>query len=846
MLLILFLLTALSSGAQSWSREFSFRLSYAKLPEGDYLAQALNLVADNNGVSVLGLQFHVAYRVGLSLTSSKAGIPLLRYKVSLQKTSGNTKFHGFNVDTLLVPTRMKAVIHVYRNQKLLDSLTQWITLNREQILLPVSGRVPLSSLYVTFNLVQLHYTKNNYENFVRTTDEINHYYGYRQVMKELPGILQKTSDIHPEVPALLYNYTALLRLTAHIGSHQFPERLHLDKKDPLHFRRAFAATLRKQTRMKTLWEEAVANAKAAQAMQKVTFARFYTGLSIKSFVLSKQYQPYIAGSFREMARLVPGSPELGTVKQASGYFDRNDKPGQATLAQQVYKDFVDAASLYFRRQSYVVALDLLSNASIYEQTFGEVKRIPEFDTLLLQTRDGLASSYLKVAAIAQRQNNARLADDYLKRAVNSLHYNSQTIPVSGSGWCYAKTVQGFHSLALYALRKGELRRALALLNSAENACPANRVTDSLRALTCSGILHAGLATTKEMLLQNHTDEAFEKLMKVTGEQESICHNALPANDKQAIRETAGEIFNRLLASVAHRQVQETIGQAMQRLQNASLLQKKFSLPVSPGLDSLIRQTTVPYLLSLTERANLEVWRKDFDKADSLYKTALQLGRKYGVDNNETVSKALAALLARIKSSGCRWRAEQIRQWLLQTAQAVKAYRISEAESHYLKAKGLAAEIRNCTAENSSLDSTLALYGRLFRFAHAYHRMTQQLFRDGFGAILPQYVRLDTLFRTWQLQKTGLPYTPLLLFVQKQQTDRITQAAVNYFTGAGRFREALRYLLLVSDPAKYEKEQKQIARGFAMHHIVPDQALMNNSAFAVFKRSYQKALETYAK
>ena len=803
-------------------------------------------MADNNGVSVLGLHFNITYLAELSLTGSQTGIPVLRYKVGLQNISGDTKFHGFNIDTLLVPTRLEAVIRVYKNQKLLDSLTQPLALDREQVLLPVSGRVPLSSLYITFDIVRVVFTENGYRKFIRTTNEINHYYGYRQAIKDLHRILLKTNDIHPEATALFYNYAALTRLAGHIRSHHFDAQLHLDKTDPLHFRRAYAAVLRKQTRMKTLSGEVMKNRKPPAPLQKVTFARQYTGLSIKAFALSKQYQPYIAGSFREYARIIPGSGELKVVRQASRYFDQNDKPGQATVAQEIYKDFIDAASWYFHKQAYVGALDMLANAASFEKAFREVKRIPEFDTLLLLARDGLASSYLKVAALAFRQKNDRLADGYLKSALNSLQYNSQTITASAAGLCYTQTAKGFNSLAAVAMENIHLHKALSLLGRAEQACPGNPATDSLRLLVCSRLLQTGLDKTRAMLLQNQTDAAFEALLRISGETAHICHTGYPVAGNPSLRETAGEVFGQLLADSQPAAGTEDITVTMNRLRKASLLQKKFSLPASFRLDSLIRKTTVPFILSLTGQANLEIWRKDFSRADSLFQTALHLGRKYGVDKNETVSRALSALFSRIQTSGCHWKAGQARQLLKQTSLAVKAYRLSEAESYFLKAKKLAGETRGCVPANAGTDSTIVLYNKLFRFTHSYHSMTQQLFNDGFVAILPQYVRLDSLFNTWQLKKTGLPYTRLFDFVQKQQEDQMAQATAKYFIHARRFREALRYLLLVSDPAKYEKEQKQIARGFVRQHLIPGQELMTNGALGVFRKSYRKELQTSAK
>jgi hypothetical protein len=839
-------LTALSSTAQSWENEFDFHLTYTSLPKNDNLAVALHFMADNNGVSVLSLHFDVTYLAKLSLKTGKAGIPTLRYSVRLQDISGTTKFHDFSVDSLLVPDEVLAEIRIYHNQKLLDSLTQSIALNTEQILLPVAQPLPLSSLYVTFRIIRPVYTAKNYQRFIRTAGEMNRYYGYRQILRDLPRFLQKMNDVHPDASALFYNYLVLVRLCGQIDAYQFTRRLHLQNRDPLHFRRAYAAALRKKTRMQTLSEELLAETTSGKPMEKATFARLYAGLSERSLYLSKQYQPYIAGSFRSFARIFPDSPEFQIIQQTFRYFDKNDKPGQATTAQEIYKNFIDAASFYFRKKSFVNSMDLLTNAALFEKHFHEVKRISEFDSILTQARDGLASDYLKVALLSLQRHDSRLAKTYIKEAENSLRYRQNFPETTVATPCYKKTAVGFRELALLSLNQSRFYEALALLKNAKTACPGYAETDSLLTLTCHKLLESRLSETKKLLSQNQIVPAYDSLLLLTKDFRRICNPQPAMAEDSSLRRTAGLIFNRLVETARRQSGREDVRTVMGYLLKASVLAKKYALTTSNQTDSLIRVTVVPYILSLTEQANLDIWRRNFSRADSLYRQAVRYAENYRVEKNQTVKDSLDKLHSHMQQSGCRWKFEQARILLTQTRNAVKAGRLSEAESKFLKAEKLVHETRTCTQNPKISDSILLSYRRLFRFDHRYHEMTLALFKKGFAAVLPQYVQLDSLYRVWQIEKTTLPYTGLFDFVQNQHTDYITKAAANYFIHTQRYREALRYLLLANAPEKFEKEQRQTARGFAQQQMVPEKEFLENSTLSVFKKSYLKALETGAK
>ncbi len=841
LLLLLFGLMMPFASAQSWNHSFSFQIDYAHLPQNSKLGTALNFVADNNGVSVYSLHLNLSYLAQLTLSDSKAGIPVLRYKVTLQKVSGSTRFHDFDIDTLLAPSGIEAVIRVYQHQKLLDSLNQFLTLNNEQVLLPVSGKAPLSSLYITFDIVRLIYTEADYQKFTRVSNEINHYYGYRRIIKDLPDILLKTNDIHPDATVLFYNSVALTRLAGHIRAHHFSTELHLNKKDPLHFRRAFAAMLRKKTRMETLSEEAVNSGKLVPAMERVTFAGLYASLSMKAIELSKQYQPYISGSFREYARIFPQGEELNIVAQASRYYNRTENPGQATVAGEIYRNFLEAASLYSRQQAYVASLDMLDNAACFEENFAAVNRIAEFDSLLTAARDGLATSYLKVARIAFQHHNTKLANQYLEKAFGSLQAHKKLVAAVTHPVCYRQFSEGMRQMASDEAENLRFRQAIYYLDKSDEACPGNAETNSLRQDVCRKMFDQELLALEGLLQDNSVRVVYDSLLVFSNLYPKLCHDSLALKHDARVQKLTSEVFQLLLEQSKRFWEKEEVLETMQDLNFAGNLQYRFSLPPSPELDSLLKQTTVSYILAIAETANLEVWRKNFRKADSIYKVCLALGYRYKVEDNQVIDEKLQALAKKINIDGCRWHLEQVGILLKKAGGDIRNYRVDDAKSLYLKARQYYGQTLPCRKNADRTDSLLAAYKNFFQFAEGYHNLTEQLFQSGFQAVLPRYARLDSLYHHQHLERFGFPYNGLYDFVRKQHTDRLTLAAVEYYLQQKSFETAFRFLKLLEHPELTKREQRSIATGFVQQNRIPPQEILQNPAFATFAKAYAKAL-----
>ena len=832
--------------AQSGYQKFDPTITYSSLDKESRLASVFNLLAANDNKNVNHLRLQFGFDMRFSFSKNPDSQIILHYSGYNQRISGDIFFRDFNVDSLLLPQKIAAIFSIYQNNRLIDTLHRTISLNGGQILLPLSINTSPSVLSADIKIVRVLYTPESYHRFLQTAGLINHYYGYMELMHAMPQLLWETSDVHPQASLFFLNYVALSRLKNYVMSHDLSQKLHLQQRDPLNFEKAFKAMVRRQIRMQTLSQQLLTENSPAGIKDKEDFVRGYVALSIKAVNLSKEQQPYVAGSFNEFARIFHGRHETEFIDQIARYYDQNITSGQATVPQEIYKYFIDAASLKIRQQSFVCALDFLANAAYFENNFPEIKRIPEFDSCLIHARDGLASSYLKVALMASEKNDFQLEKRYLNKASQSLKtYHSKIKPPQGMV-CYSQYAREMLRMAETSLKQGHYHETLSLLDTAYLACPGLSGIDTLRMMTCDKLLKHRLDVSQLLLEQNNMLASHDTLMQLVKDYPGVCSSHAVLTKSNNVTATATAVFQQVVLRAAQLHAQNRNIQAITFLNAASQLEKTFHLPGSPQLEKLITETTVPYILSVAEQANLEIWKKHLQKADSIYRLVQSLSQHYGVAENQEIKNTLNTLSAKIKVAGCQWNQEKISRLFTLAKRALKAYQTDAAKSYFLKAKQLYANSGSCHWDKKQTDSTFHSFETLFRFTDAYHELTLQLFSKGFAAVLPEFAKLEQQYYAGHLEKFGLPFTGLYPFVQSQHSEKLTLEAVHYFIQNKEFSEALRYLELSGNPGKAKAEQKKIAEGFAGQNLLPRQDILKDPAWSVFTKAYRKALLSKAK
>ena len=411
--------------------------------------------------------------------------------------------------------------------------------------------------------------------------------------------------------------------------------------------------------------------------------------------------------------------------------------------------------------------------------------------------------------------------------------------------CYVHYFQVLIQMAEIQLGQAHYHQVFSLLNKAGKACNNAPVVDSLSVITCNKLLEHRIEITRQLFKAGQLTASGDSLLQVTKTYSTLCpHHS--ATQNQSITKTAANVFQGFLekSTLLHQQSKNIL--AMSSLNNALQIQKTFSLPNSPLLQTLIAETTVPYISSIADEASLEIWKKHFKEADALFRMAQDKSLHYGVAAKPIIKSRLDSLSRKIEIARCRWKQEEIRQLLSQTRQKIKAYQLASAKSLFLKAQKHYNQPDSCIENKQITDSTFHTFEALFRFTDAYHELTQQLFKKGFAAVLPGFARLEEQYKAEKLKQFGLPFTGLYPFVRSQHSESLILEAVHYFIQRNNFREAFRYLQISENIANAKPEQKQLAEGFAKQHLVPGQNVLSSPEWKTFTRTYRKISSAKAK
>ena len=840
-LFLVFYLVPFQGTAQTRVQNFHLTLTYPSVKQQNRLASLFYMLADNNNQDLYNIYLKLSFNLHFSIIASANKSWIINYRISDKKISGDVRFRGFDVASLLIPQKAGIELLLYQGHQLVNTIQDTISLYHGKILLPFIEKKPDPPVLVTIKINHVIFTRENYLHFVQMAGLINHYYGYREIIKQLDKFIVPAGE-HPPASSVFLDYALLTRLVNYIRWHNFPAKLDLARSDTLNFEKVFGDILRKKTRMKTLTQQIFDENIRASTIDKEKFIKGFVTFSTRAISLAKGYQPYKATSFDEFAQIFPNKAAADFIRKVQNYYGQYDKDGQSTVPVGIYKSFIDAASLKIKQQSFVRALELLSNAAYFEKNFPGVKHIALFDTCLVHARDGLSLAYLKVALMAADRKDNLLATRYIKKASLSLHAMDNKIGPPARAVCYPKSAHEMMKMAGIFSEQGYFHYAFSLLKFAREACAQLPGSDTMNRKICGNLSEKAFLNSQKLLKKGNVKAARDTLLNLVKDYNALCPSTSNVSADKVFKEAALPVFQQALLRGEYWQHKNQNDRVIFYLNMAIQLQKTFSLPDDADLNVLLDKTTVPRILSLIGEANLEIWRKHFHKADSIYLLATKLSHRYDVSGNKMVEKALKNLAVKKKQADCQWQQENIDHFFTLAGHAVKEYKIISAKNYIQKARHVYLKLKDnsCLSAKHRTDSIFRTYENIFRFTEEYHELTQKLFNEGLATVMPEFIRLQQQYQSEDLHKFGLPFTGLYQFIQSQHSEILIMKAVHYFIQKKDFASALLYLQLSKDPAKSKAEQKQIALGFARSGLTPGSFILGNASFGYFTKAYLRA------
>ena len=442
----------------------------------DYGHRIISSLALTNAKGLKWVYVKFKGRVLIQTEESSDGHLFAYSKLIDYEISGEDHFREFEIDSLLIPTTISGRLQLSSNGTTIrevpvELLLSGGVIDLQSLELPIDS---VSKLFMRIEVDQINYTKDKYENYIRTTRLMNAYYAYSEILRYVVARYSGSglgSGLKPS--ELLIGWHELSRVANMTRKYPFITDLNLAQNDPQGFIKSFTRFERLEKRARTLLNKKFEQKPPVTIDDKSAYCDTYVGMSLRYSEQSKKHQPYISSGFLEIVKLQPTKEEINQIEAAAQYYDVFNKLELPTTPQCMYDYFVDAASVSYDESELVLTLDLLYNASALADGFSEIEKSDRYDFIYGKTLDGLLSSYLQVAIMAYRAENFEMADSYYNKALDIYNLNLAKVNNGSSSDAFLNFINQQVDLAYEFMNDEKFREGLKLVASAQSISETN-------------------------------------------------------------------------------------------------------------------------------------------------------------------------------------------------------------------------------------------------------------------------------------------------------------------------------------------------------------------------------------
>lgn len=789
-------------------------------PPNTYGYRIFKTLAQDNVININNIYFNIEGKILIkhSVNSNGRQVAFLKF-VSLHLT-GETKYRNFEIDSVLIPAAFKGTL------ALEDQDRKRVELPLEMLLsggvLDLGGINPRTddkgALIAEIRINRFMYTKYKYNKFRKTTNLINNYYAYGQVLKRLVSKFYKNGINRNQYPSDLFlAWHEITRADSYIKSYNFSDRLSLNLHDPEGFLVRYERLKRFKKRATTLRNQEIASKKYTSSDDKKQFVLKLSGLSAAYSNLEGNFQPYLSTGFGQMVRLYSNHKELDAIKEEAAYYDVSRQSEQASTSQLIYNNFIQLANLTYKNGKYVSALDFIYDAKVMEDYFPGIERSDDFDNLYSKTLDGVLRSYLEVAVVAYKKGSYLMADRYYRKAEEAydyyrkLQYGSK-MPTDAFLMFIEQQVEISYEL----LASKKYYEAVKLLDNASDISTSKQIiTDSLSiksaySIGYSGIYHMKLDSLAMRMDKDNPDSALSALNEVYDF--SVDHSSyLKGNGDQRFVEMARVFYDFYFDRGRQLMNSPKQDEALDDLLEAKSINEKYIHDEISGLDSLIDDATVPVILVLAKKAGFEVWANRVDNARQLYGQIQQMQIKYHQQDNEILNMALADLHQRIENRTCISVSNECFALEKQVENRIKYKNFSEAQQLLAKADTLIRQNKRCDIDPSGFDAVKQKYQTVFKYIDLRKEAEKSFGLGRYNLALQQYQGAKNFYSSHALSRYGVQQVSIKSVVKSAKNASFTKSACRYALTLQDYKSAFYFLTLLKDqnvPPKTVKDLQQ--------------------------------------
>lgn len=713
---------------------------------------------------------------------------------------GATKYRGFSLDSLLIPDYgVVRVSVVARNETIINQIVEIPLKGNKIIFIPNNQKIISGQSRVEVELIELNYSKLDYDQFNKINILINYYFGYSLIMEHLNKTSKEASFKSKEdASSVFLQWHKTSRILNLINELNLTKVLSLNSFDPEKYIKKSKELSRHQRRATTILNQTLeAELKKGFIADKQKYISDLIIFSDDVYAKGKQQQPYLQEAFRKTTLINTNAGELVMIKRISDYYDMYSYYDDPKVPGVLFENFVESAVKYYNKSKNNMALRQLKNANEIQSYF-DYPPSALYSNTLATTLNGMIESFLKVSDMALKSGNYQMADNYYQNAEKVFNENMELFHQTNiTATPFTIYVDAQTILARQLILDRKFIVAEKLLSNCmkiqlEKGLEENMETRELINDSRNGIYKNKLVEARHLLDLKQTEKATALVYEAKKYQDTYPD----INKIKLFDEISYSIFLEYLQNGEILMDKGKHDEAINNLLKAKEIQTVLLDYEVERLDELLKNNSVPVILDLIEEATYKTWAKRPKEAQELKAEAAKMQIVYHQQDNAELNTAMRELEHKMSSRHCLDIQFQIKENAKTIAKQVKNGNFDEATKIKVNTIDLIDSNNDCKLDLKDFDNINQQYDFIFEFNEKFNLMKSSLFTQGYDEAIDLYLQLRNYYFEKDIENYNFELPSLYEFVEQQNLQKLTSSSVSYFITKQQYQLAFEYLNLL--------------------------------------------------
>lgn len=838
--LLLFLhISTLLAGQEIYSagREGSWKFSYLPQSPNRYTNQIINQMALANRKipEKTSFSFHFSYRISLAYDRD-AGLNIT-LRLTPAAATGDVRVSHFDVSDILVPgnaTFYCAVQHPLDGERFrsAESAFSLDTLIRGAYVasIPDSLWREGSSIVVVFT--SFGFDQHSYSRAERELYYIRDYEAAGALADTLDQRLRKARTSRHEIPeafALAVTSRKMLNL---LGEASRWRSAIVPGSDPLNLARRRDIAEYKTNELLTYLLDKGINPSLTGNGYKRTAEAF--GDAIRDALsLSQKVDYYSSPFFYRLYSNGISAAEMASMKKYVDGFMRKEGFADwdvSLLSREISGEYLKLAGELMAADRYVEAIDLLVAAGRFAGA-NPFSMVP--DTLpmrLIEARNGLTSSYVRVVKKALKNNLTVIAENYLAEAGQYAgKYGIAGMDDNGLPALYQEVVDLHVGNAIASLSKNNYRSALGSLEKAWSLAlqypgiKTGHAYSSALQRAAGGVFKQSL-TQVEGHLKNRdfrlAEPALDRALAFASQYENFQPDLTAVDSLR--KQIAGLKYQDLLEQARLEKLNHNRIKAVEILQEAALLERTASLETSVLFDTLVSVCALPVINDLYSQGRLKLWAGEPLEAIQLSDSAYLISYNLGISHLTSLREQRRNLDLMADEMLCSRVKGELESMIERVDALFAANQYSQASALVMQTRELIYSRSYCGLTTRELNRVLDAYRIPVRWNDLHARALGLIASGDYTEGIALLQESEALFSHYRLDTLGLAGSGLFEIAYESGNASLLTYASGYYIARQKPDHALALLekLRLSGAGETETSglQESLARELAARDL----------------------------